>query len=202
MKNYSLINIYKSLNCFTIILLKKCFLQKVNKIREIFYQQKFPIITVQSTRTPQLLWLLGMLIIRERKNSLKIINYNGMRLLQRGTLYINYSVGRDNPPNKRPHLQRTFTSYRSTQEAPPLSQESLRRRITLRSQTGSGSSRSASRRSELRPSALQLIDAIASRVRARTGEQGALARLCRRLAAAIQMGNAACIVEAHTPFLP
>ena len=49
------------------------------------------------------------------------------------------------------------------------------------------------------PSALQLVDAVASRIRARTGEQGARTRLCRRLAAAIQMGNAACIVEAHTP---
>ena len=52
------------------------------------------------------------------------------------------------------------------------------------------------------PSALQLVDAVASRIRARTGEQGARTRLCRRLAAAIQMGNAACIVEAHTPSLP
>ena len=52
------------------------------------------------------------------------------------------------------------------------------------------------------PSALQLFEAIASRVRARTGEQGVRARPFRRLAAAIQIGNAACIVEAHTLTLP
>ena len=39
------------------------------------------------------------------------------------------------------------------------------------------------------PSALQLIDAIASRVRASTGEQGARERLCRRLAAANRRGS-------------
>ena len=52
------------------------------------------------------------------------------------------------------------------------------------------------------PSTLQLFEAIASRVRTRTGKQGIRARLLRLLAAAIQIGHAACIVEAHTPTLP
>ena len=46
-------------------------------------------------------------------------------------------------------------------------------------------------------SARKLFDSIASRIRAKTGDAGARTRLYRRIAAAVQIGNAACIVEAH-----
>ena len=49
-----------------------------------------------------------------------------------------------------------------------------------------------------RPSATELFDSIASRIRAKTGDPGARTRLYRRIAAAVQIGNAACIVEAHS----
>ena len=48
------------------------------------------------------------------------------------------------------------------------------------------------------PSAIKLLDGIAERIRLRTGDTGARDRLYRRLAAAVQLGNAACIIEAHS----
>ena len=48
------------------------------------------------------------------------------------------------------------------------------------------------------PSAQTLFDDIASRIRTRTGHSGARSLLYRKIAAAIQIGNAACILEAHS----
>ena len=48
------------------------------------------------------------------------------------------------------------------------------------------------------PSAIELLHSIASRIRARTGDSGARVRLYRQIAAAVQIGNAACIIEAHS----
>ena len=48
------------------------------------------------------------------------------------------------------------------------------------------------------PSAKKLLDDLALKIRARTGSRGARSILYRRVAAAIQMGNAACILDAHT----
>ena len=48
------------------------------------------------------------------------------------------------------------------------------------------------------PSARLLIDDIAARITSRTGDSGARIRLYRRIAAAIQTGNYACIAEAHS----
>ena len=48
------------------------------------------------------------------------------------------------------------------------------------------------------PSAKDLFDELSSRIRARTGNSGARNSLYRRIAAAIQIGNAACILEAHS----
>ena len=48
------------------------------------------------------------------------------------------------------------------------------------------------------PSAKVLLDEIASRIQSRSGRTGERARLYRRIAAAIQIGNAACISEAHS----
>jgi len=47
-------------------------------------------------------------------------------------------------------------------------------------------------------SALELVDALAGRIRAQTGELGARGRLYRRLSIAVQAGNARRIVEAHS----
>ena len=48
------------------------------------------------------------------------------------------------------------------------------------------------------PSVSELLDSIATRIRAKTGDAAARTRLYRRITAAVQMGNAACIVEAHS----
>ena len=48
------------------------------------------------------------------------------------------------------------------------------------------------------PSAKELLDDLALKICARTGSRGAPSTLYRRVAAAIQMGNAACILDAHT----
>lgn len=48
------------------------------------------------------------------------------------------------------------------------------------------------------PSARRVLDEIARRIRARTGEKSARSRLYRQLASAVQMGNAACVLEAHS----
>ena len=48
------------------------------------------------------------------------------------------------------------------------------------------------------PRALELVDSLAARIRAQTGESGARSRIYRRLAAAVQAGNARRIVEAHS----
>ena len=48
------------------------------------------------------------------------------------------------------------------------------------------------------PSARGLFDEIATLIQARTGDSKSRFRLYRRLAAAVQCGNAACIVESHT----
>ena len=48
------------------------------------------------------------------------------------------------------------------------------------------------------PSVTELFDSIASRIRARTGDAVSRIRVYRRIAAAVQIGNAACIVEAHS----
>ena len=48
------------------------------------------------------------------------------------------------------------------------------------------------------PSATELFDSIASKILARTGNAGARIRLYRRIAAEVQIGNAACIVDAHS----
>ena len=42
------------------------------------------------------------------------------------------------------------------------------------------------------------VSFIADRIRLRTGDAGARERLYRCLAAAVQLGNAACIIEAHS----
>ena len=47
------------------------------------------------------------------------------------------------------------------------------------------------------PSARRLLSVIATRITARTGEKGVLARLNRQFAAAVQSGNAACVLVAH-----
>ena len=47
------------------------------------------------------------------------------------------------------------------------------------------------------PSARLLLSEIAARISVRTGEKGALSRLHRQIAAAVQIGNAACVLEAH-----
>ena len=47
-------------------------------------------------------------------------------------------------------------------------------------------------------SASELFDTIARRIEARSGENGSRARLHRQIAAAVQLGNAACISEAHS----
>jgi len=47
-------------------------------------------------------------------------------------------------------------------------------------------------------SALELVDSLASRIHAQTGEQGARGRIYRRLSIAVQAGNARRIVEAHS----
>jgi len=47
-------------------------------------------------------------------------------------------------------------------------------------------------------SGLELIDSLASRIHAQTGELGIRARIYRRLSIAVQAGNARRIVEAHT----
>ena len=48
------------------------------------------------------------------------------------------------------------------------------------------------------PSAKGLLDDLAVKIRARTGGGDARSTLYRRVAAAIQMGNAACILDAHS----
>ena len=48
------------------------------------------------------------------------------------------------------------------------------------------------------PSAKALLDEIGLRIQSRSGRPGERARLYRRIAAAIQIGNAACILEAHS----
>ena len=48
------------------------------------------------------------------------------------------------------------------------------------------------------PSAKALLDEISLRIQSRRGRPGEQARLYRRIAAAIQIGNAACILEAHS----
>ena len=48
------------------------------------------------------------------------------------------------------------------------------------------------------PSATELFDSFASRIRAKTGDAGARTHFYRRIAAEVQIGNAACIVEAHS----
>ena len=48
------------------------------------------------------------------------------------------------------------------------------------------------------PSARSLIEDISARIRQRTGQASALARLLRQIGAAIHIGNAACIAEAHS----
>jgi len=48
-------------------------------------------------------------------------------------------------------------------------------------------------------SALELVDTLASRIRAQTGELGVRGRLFRRLSVAVQAGNARRIVESHSP---
>ena len=47
------------------------------------------------------------------------------------------------------------------------------------------------------PSARRLLSIIAARISSRTGERGVLARLNRQFAAAVQAGNASCVLEAH-----
>ena len=47
------------------------------------------------------------------------------------------------------------------------------------------------------PSARSVLSVIAARIAARTGEKGVLARLNRQFAAAVQLGIAACVLEAH-----
>ena len=47
------------------------------------------------------------------------------------------------------------------------------------------------------PSALEVVDLIAQRIRKRSGDSFARSRLVRRLAAAVQSGNAARVLEAH-----
>ena len=48
------------------------------------------------------------------------------------------------------------------------------------------------------PSARQFIDDIAERIKSRSGDTGARPCLYRRVAAAVQTGNYACIAEAHS----
>ena len=48
------------------------------------------------------------------------------------------------------------------------------------------------------PSTKRLFEGVAAKVRARTGDPTARARLIRRIATAVQIGNAACIIEAHS----
>ena len=48
------------------------------------------------------------------------------------------------------------------------------------------------------PGARALFDEIARLIRERSGFAGARARLYRQISAAVQIGNAACILEAHT----
>jgi len=47
-------------------------------------------------------------------------------------------------------------------------------------------------------SALELVDSLASRIHAQTGEQGARGRIFRRLSTVVQSGNVRRIVEAHS----
>ena len=49
----------------------------------------------------------------------------------------------------------------------------------------------------LGPSALVLVEAVADRIHKRTGNAGARVRILRKIAAVIQSGNAARILEAH-----
>ena len=48
------------------------------------------------------------------------------------------------------------------------------------------------------PSAIALFDDIGARIDVRRGSPGARLRLYRQIAAAIQLGNTACILEAHS----
>ena len=48
------------------------------------------------------------------------------------------------------------------------------------------------------PQALELVESLVARIHAQTGESGARSRIYRRLAAAVQAGNARRIVEAHS----
>ena len=48
------------------------------------------------------------------------------------------------------------------------------------------------------PRALELVDSLVGRIRARTGETGGHSRVYRRLAVAVQAGNARRIIEAHS----
>ena len=48
------------------------------------------------------------------------------------------------------------------------------------------------------PSAQALLDEIAARILTRTGFSSARSLLYRKIAAAIQIGNVACIFEVHT----
>jgi len=48
------------------------------------------------------------------------------------------------------------------------------------------------------PQALELVESLVTRIRAQTGENGVRSRIYRRLAAAVQAGNARRIVEAHS----
>ena len=48
------------------------------------------------------------------------------------------------------------------------------------------------------PIARALLDEIARRIQERLGFAGARARLYRQIPAAVQIGNAACILEAHS----
>ena len=43
----------------------------------------------------------------------------------------------------------------------------------------------------------RLLADIASRITSRTGEKGVLSRLHRQFAAAVQAGNASCVLETH-----
>lgn len=52
------------------------------------------------------------------------------------------------------------------------------------------------------PSAARFLDGIADRILQRTGDTQARERFYRRLAAAVQLGNAACIIEAHSRQTP
>ena len=46
-------------------------------------------------------------------------------------------------------------------------------------------------------SARRLLSDVAARISARSGDKGVRARLNRQFAAAVQAGNAACVLEAH-----